>query len=71
MPDKKEKYVVVHPKLNLAVEGKLQRVPVGTELELTKAQDEAFGPHKVKPAAEAKKLKIGEEKTDEKAKPSK
>ena len=48
--DKKIKCEVIHPKLNLRVEGKIQRVPVGTKLDLTEAQMKAFGPHKVREA---------------------
>ncbi|MCK4758732.1 MAG: hypothetical protein KAT69_01715 [Candidatus Aminicenantes bacterium] len=56
--DKKIKCEVVHPKLNLRVDGKLQRVPVGTELMLTEAQLEAFGPRKMRKAG--KKQVIGD-----------
>ena len=34
---------VVHPKLYLAVKGKMQKIEVGTPLSLTDAQAKAFG----------------------------
>ena len=34
---------VVHPKLYLSVDGKLQKIKVGTPLPLTKEQAEKFG----------------------------
>lgn len=52
------KRIVVHPKLYLAVEGKLQRVPPGTEITITKEQCERFG-SKVADPSKQKKLKDG------------
>lgn len=43
MSDKVAKYAVVHPKLTLAVEGVLERQPVGRVLTLTKAQATKMG----------------------------
>ena len=54
----KIKCEVVHPKLNLRVDGKIQRVPIGTILELTEAQLKAFGPKKVVKAGEKKALDL-------------
>ena len=67
--DKKIKCEVIHPKLNMRVNGKLQRVPVGHPLELTEAQMEAFGPLKVQKVGKKPDLKIGEDddkKSDDK-----
>lgn len=64
---KKIKCEVIHPKLNLRVKGKLQRVPVGTELMLTKAQLEGFGPHKVREAGKKQVIDVSDgEKPDDK-----
>ena len=60
--DKKIKCEVIHPKLNLRVDGKLQRVPVGTELTLTEAQLEAFGPHKVREAGKKQVIDVSDDK---------
>lgn len=49
------KRIVAHPKLYLRVEGKLQHIPKGTELTLTKEQAESLGA-KVLDPKEAKKL---------------
>ena len=46
--DKKATHEVVHPKLHMRVNDKMQRVPVGTPLVLSEAQATAFG-DKVKP----------------------
>lgn len=51
------KRVVVHPKLYMAVEGKLQLVPVGTELTLTTEQAERLGKKVVDPAEQKKLVK--------------
>ena len=47
---------VVHPKLFLAVEGKLQKVEVGTQLTLNKEQVATLG-DKVEPIKEPKTIK--------------
>ena len=65
--DKKIKCEVIHPKLNMRVNGKLQRVPVGHELELTETQMEAFGPHKVQKVGKKPDLKIGDKADDKKS----
>ena len=71
--DKKIKCEVIHPKLNLRVKGKLQRVPVGTELMLTEAQLEAFGSHKVRKAGKKQVLddSDGKNQDDKKSETSK
>ena len=71
--DKKIKCEVIHPKLNLRVKGKLQRVPVGTELMLTEAQMKAFGPHKVQEAGKKQVLddSDGKNQDDKKSEASK
>lgn len=50
-------HVVVHPKLNLAVNGKLQRLEVGTELTLDAKTAERLG-KKVKPIGSAKSVDV-------------
>ncbi len=55
---KSVKRVVVHPKLYMAVDGKLQRIPPGTEITITKEQCERFG-DKVADPSGRKKLKDG------------
>lgn len=52
------KRIVAHPKLYLRVEGKLQHIPKGTEVTVTKDQCEKLGARLMDPA-EAKKLKGG------------
>ena len=59
MAVKTVKRIVVHPKLYLRVDGKLQRVPPGTEVTVTKAQAESLG-KKLADPADAKRLKDGE-----------
>lgn len=49
------KRIVVHPKLYMAVEGKLQHVKVGTELKLSASQAERLGAKLIDPA-EQKRL---------------
>ena len=60
--DKKIKCEVIHPKLNLRVNDKLQRVPVGTELMLTEAQMEAYGPLKVRKAGKKQVVDVSDDK---------
>jgi hypothetical protein len=55
MADKKMKRIVAHPKLYLRVDGKLQLLPKGTEITVTKEQCEALGKKLMDPA-EQKKL---------------
>lgn len=58
MAEKTVKRTVVHPKLYLRVDGKLQRVPVGTEITVTKAQAKSHGA-KVSDPSKASKLDDG------------
>lgn len=67
----KIKCEVVHPKLNLRVDGKIQRVPIGTTLELTEAQLKAFGPKKVVKASEKKVINVSDGKQPDEKKPEK
>lgn len=55
MADEKMKRIVAHPKLYMRVEGKLQHIPKGTEVTVTKMQCEALGKKLMDPA-EQKKL---------------
>ena len=55
MAEQKMKRVVAHPKLYMAVAGKLQHVPKGTEVTVTEAQCKALGKKLMDPA-EQKKL---------------
>lgn len=52
---KTDTYVVVHPKLNMMVDKKLQRLAVGTELVLTDKQAASLG-GKVRSLKAQKKL---------------
>lgn len=55
MAEKKVKRIVAHPKLYLAVGGKLQHVKKGTELVITKSQAKTMG-GKLLDTSQAKKL---------------
>ena len=58
MADKKMKRIVAHPKLYMSVDGKLEHIPKGTEVTVTKAQCGSLGKKLMDPE-EAKKLKDG------------
>lgn len=63
MANKKATHTVVHPKLYLAVEGKLQHVPAGTGISLTTGQAKKAG-NKVVSISASKTVEIS---TDAKA----
>lgn len=58
MANKKATHTVVHPKLYLAVEGKLQHVPQGTGISLTAGQAEKAG-NKVISISASKTVEVG------------
>lgn len=55
----KKKYQVVHPRTYLAVDGKLQHVPKGTELELNKKQADGLGA-RVAPVGQAEAIDLSD-----------
>ena len=61
----KATHEVVHPKLQMSVGGKLQRIPVGTPLVLTEAQVQSLGA-KVKPIGEKETIDLTGGKKPEK-----
>jgi hypothetical protein len=59
-------FIVKHPKLCLRVAGKLQQVPVGSEIELTETQAEKLvESRKVYAKTEAKKVVVGKAESDD------
>jgi len=65
LDSKKPTHEVIHPKLNMRVNRKLQRIAVGTELVLTDAQAKSLG-NKVRSLKEKEKIDLTPDKEKEK-----
>lgn len=66
MADKKVKATVLHKKYYLAVDGKLQHVPSGTEIETTEAAVKASRGKLILAGGPKKTVKVGKQSDDSK-----
>ena len=66
MANKKATHTVVHPKLYLAVEGKLQHIPKGTDIYLNKQSEKSLG-KKVVLIGSSKTVEVGKTEAEERA----